>query len=169
MKESHPEPVELLRLVQTFFPEAKPYLQSGLGLEWDGFLGAMKLADYAADYSCDPFREPGSPDFGLARIGGFEGDDAAVYRRLLSHARLAPSGRVVVIPEGLTTNGGMSATCQPFVCAAESASDRLREHPCLGRALEMIFIFESGEALLVDHDYRVHWARSKINQPRVLR
>lgn len=164
MKGIDPAFIEAARLAKKFFPESKAFIQENVGLAWDAFLGAMRVADYWADYSCDPFRQPSDPDLGLAHKGGLEGDDAAVYVRLLSHAEMAPSGRAVVVLDAIGAQGWSLEECPPFICDSRMVAERLREVVCFGQSRDIIFAFESGEALLVDHDERVHWARSKINR-----
>lgn len=164
MKGADPAFVETARLVRKFFPESTAYIPNNVGLDWDLFLGAMMTANYAADYSCYAFRNPTNPDLGLAQSGGLEGEEDVVYSRLLSHAKLTPSGRAVVIPDALSLKGWSIEECPPFVCAAPTVPQRISEIACFGQSHDTIFVFESGEALLVDHDERVHWARSNVNQ-----
>lgn len=155
---------EAARLVRKFFPESKAYIPEDAGLDWDAFLGAMMIADYASDFSCYPLRNSTDPDQGLAQSGGLNGEERVIYSRLLSHANLTPSGRAVVIPDAINAKGWSSEECPPFVCASHTVPQRISEFACFGQSRDAIFVFESGEALLVDHDDRVHWARSKVNR-----
>jgi hypothetical protein len=164
MKRNDRALIQAARHARKFFPEAKSFEFADVGLDWDTFLGAMMVANYAADYSCDPFRNPSDPDLGLAAKGGLDGNDGEIYIRLLSHSGIRPSGRAVVIPNTIEASGLSAQDCLPFVCASQEVAGRLDEMECFGRSLETIIVFESGEALLVDHDDRVHWARSKVNR-----
>jgi hypothetical protein len=163
MRGDDPQFVEAARLVTKFFPESSGFI-SDIGLCWDAFVGAMMVANYAADHSCYPFRNPSDPDLGLATKGGLDGADEDVYARLMSHAGLAPFGRAVVILDAIGTDGWSAEECPPFVCDSRIVPQRLHEIICFGQSRDTIFVFESGEALLVDHDERVHWARSKMNR-----
>lgn len=164
MKGNDPEFVEAARLVRKFFPESNACNPVVAGLDWDAFLGAMMTANFEADYSCCPFRNPTDPDLGLAQKGGLAGDDGDVYLRLLSHAKLTPSGRAVVILDAIGDSGWSTEDCPPFVCASKTVPQRISEIACFGQSRDTLFVFESGEAMLVDHDERVHWARSMINR-----
>ena len=164
MKGNDPEFLEAARLVRKFFPESTSFIPEGIGLEWDSFLGGMITANYEADYSCDQFRNSTDPDQGLAEKGGLDGDEGEVYLRLLSHAKMTPTGRAVVILDAIGVSGWSTEECQPFICASPTVPKRIREIACFGQSRDTIFVFESGEALLVDHDNRVHWARSNVNK-----
>ena len=164
MNGNDPAFIEAVRLAKKFFPESKAFIAPNAGLDWDAFLGAMMNANYSADHSCYTFRNPSDPDLGLANKGGLDGDDADIYVRLLSHAELIPSGRAIVILDGIGAQGWSTEECLPFVCDSSTVPQRLHEITCFGQSRDTIFVFESGEALLVDHDDRVHWARSKVNQ-----
>ena len=133
-------------------------------MNWDAFLGAMMVADYSADYSCYPFRDSTDPDLGLASAGGLDGDADDVYRRLLDHASLMPKGRAIVVLDAIGRTGHSTEECRPFVSHSRTVPDRLKEILCFGQSRDTIFIFESGSAILVDHDDRVHWAQSRIRQ-----
>lgn len=152
---------EAERLVRKFFPESQAFLHTGVGLHWEAILGAMMAADYKADHSCDPFRSADAPNLGLAEKGGVEGNDSDVYRRLLEHTQLQPTGRAVVIPDGIGATGWSDEQCLPFVCDAACVPERLDEESCSDPSRDTIFVYESGEALMVDHDQRIHWARTK--------
>lgn len=163
MKGNDPAFVEASRLVKKFFPESTSFI-SEVGLEWNAFLGAMKTADYEADYSCYPFRNSTEPDLGLAQKGGLNGEEDEVYLRLLSHAKFTPLGRAVVILDATGNEGWSTEQCLPFICASHAVPQRISEIACFGQSRDTIFVFESGEAILVDHDERVHWARSIVSQ-----
>jgi len=159
-----PEFIEAIRLAAKFFPESRCCLSPKTGFDWHIFLGAMMSAEYSADYSCDPLREPTDPDGGLARRGGLNGDDAEIYERLLQHTSIDPRGRAVVVPDGIGKTDFSVEECRPFVCHSHALPERLRESACFGQARDVIFVFETGSAILVDHDDRVHWAHSRTRQ-----
>jgi hypothetical protein len=161
MKGDDPEFREATRLIHKFFPEAKDWIPAEVGLDWDAFLGSMQSVDYTADYSCYPFRTPTDPDRGLAEQGGLDGRQSEVYRRLLKQADWNPQGRAVVVPDALGRTGWSLEECPPFVCAAESVPERLDEIEFFHQSRDALIVFESGETLLIDHDNRVHWARSR--------
>ncbi len=167
MRGDDPEFVEATRLALKFFPESRAFLTSETGLDWDAFLGAMMAADYNADYSCYPFRESSDPDLGLASKGGLDGDDDVVYRRMLGHAGIAPQGRAIVVLDAIGQTGHSTEDCRPFVCHSRTVPARLNEIACFGQSRDTIFIFECGMALLVDHDDRVHWSRSRMKAATV--
>lgn len=165
MKGDDPEFVLAHRLAVKFFPESKAFLP-GQGLHWDAFLGAMMRAEYAVDSSCSAVRKPANPDLGLAAKGGLQGRDDEIYQRLLAHAAISPTGRAVIVPDAIGIQGWSTEECPPFVCDSQTVPTRLRGATCFGSARDTLFIFESGEAMLLDHDERFHWARSRINRPR---
>lgn len=164
MQGDDPEFLEALRLIQKFFPESKSWLTEDVGLDWDSFVGAMQAADYAADYSCDAFRQPSAPVLGLSEQGGLQGRASEVFQRLLLHTGMKPAGRAVVVPDAIGHTGWSREECLPFICAAQTIPERLDEITFFGQSRDSLFVFESGEALLIDHHERVHWARSRINQ-----
>ena len=163
MKGNDPAVVEAARLVRKFFPESRSFISEEVGLDCDAFLGAMMTAHYEADYSCYPFRTQTDPDKGLSQAGGLDGRDDEIYLRLLSHAKLNPAGRAVVILDAIGVQGWSAEECPPFVCDSSMVAQRISEICCFGQSRDTIFVFESGEVLLIDHDERVHWARSKPN------
>jgi len=150
MTSDAPEFLEAIRLIRKFFPESQRFISEETGLAWDAFVGAMMAADYHCDHSCDALRNFGAPDLGLATRGGLSGGDAEIYLRLLAHAGFAPTGRAV-------------EKCLPSVCHSRSVAARLRETPSFSLGTrDTLFVFESGEALLIDHDERVHWSKSHL-------
>ena len=164
MRGDDPEFIEATRLALKFFPESRAFISSDTGLDWDPFLGAMMAANYNADYSCYPFRDPTDPDLGLASKGGLDGDAGDVYLRLLDHTSLAPNGRAIAVLDAIGRSGHSTEECRPFVSHSRTLPDRLKEIPCFGQSRDTIFIFESGSAILIDHDDRVHWAQSRIRK-----
>ncbi len=164
MKGDDPEFIEATRLTLKFFPESRGFISSDTGLDWDSFLGAMMIADYRADYSCYPFRDTADPDLGLASKGGLDGDANDVYIRLLEHTSLMPNGRAIVVLDAIGRTGNSTEECPPFVSHCRTVPDRLKGTACFGLSRDTIFIFESGSAILIDHDDRVHWAQSRIRQ-----
>lgn len=164
MKGNNPKFIDAIALAMEFFPESVPFIGPSVGFQWDAFLGAMKMAHYEADYSCYPFRNLADPDRGLAAKGGLNGTDAAVYSRLLAHVELCAKGRVIVVPDALGLEGWSDEECLPFVCDSQSIREQIDRQSCFATSRDTIIVFESGEAILVDHDERVHWARSRINE-----
>jgi hypothetical protein len=166
MKGSDPEFLEATRLVLKFFPEARGFLQMEDGIDCDRFLGAMMTAIYEADYSCFPFRGSADPNGGLAVAGGFDGGDAEIYLRLLAHTKIEPKGRAVVIPDAIGANSWSHEERRPFVCHSRAVPERLREIQVFDGCSDSLFVFESSEAILVDHDDRIYWARSRMRSRR---
>jgi len=163
MQGNDPEFLEAVRLARKFFPESKGYISDQTGMDWDSFLGAMLAAEYQADHSCDSFPAPSSPDLGLANKGGLSGDEAEVYQRLLEHTGFSPQGRAVIVFDAIGLTGWSLEECLPIVCLSSTMPERLRDQNCFEQGhRDMIFIYESGEAILIDHDDRVHWAKSRI-------
>lgn len=162
-----PEFVEAVRLARKFFPEAVSFAHSDVGLDWNAFLGSMMTADYSVDCSCDALRRESDPDLGFAGTGGFDGSDEDVYARILAHTSIVPSGRAIVVPDAIGFQEWSKETCPPFVCDSRRVPERLREIQCFESSRNTLFVFESGDALLIDHDQRIHWARSRINQRQV--
>lgn len=156
--------LEAIRLIRKFFPEAASFICDETGTAWELVLEAMQTADYHADYSCDPFRRSTDPDLGLAHQGGLEGLDDEVYERLLLHTVVNPEGRVVVLPDAISAGDWSYDPCLPFVCHSSKVSRRLCEASCFAGDRNTVFVFENGHALLVDHDGRVHWSRSRIRR-----
>lgn len=164
MNGDDPEFIEATRLAVAFFPEARGFLSTDTGMNWDSFLGAMMTADFNADYSCYTFRSESDPDLGLAAKGGLDGNDDDIYERLLAHTHVVPQGRAVVVLDAIGNTDYSTEDCRPFVCHSRAVPERLREITCFGQSRDTIFIFESGSAILIDHDDRVHWARSRIRK-----
>jgi hypothetical protein len=163
MQGDDPQFLEAVRLARKFFPESKGYIFDETGMDWDSFGLAMQTADYQADYSCDPFRHPTSPDLGLLKKGGLDGDEAEVYQRLLEHTGFTPQGRALIVFDAIGLEGWSLDACLPIACHSSTVPERLKDQNCFKQGhREMIFIYESGEAILIDHDNRVHWAKSRI-------
>lgn len=164
MNKEAPELLEATRLALKFFPEAKAFILIETGLAWEPFLSAMMVADYHADFSCDPYRRDTDPDLGFARRGGMEGTDGEVYTRLLRHTGLKPAGRAVVVPDAIGQGGRSTENCLSFVCHSNRVPERLAEAPCFGLGQDTLLVFENGLALLFDHDLRIHWAKSRVRE-----
>ena len=169
MKWNDPEFLEAIRLIRKFFPESKAVISNDLGLHWDVFLSAMKLADWSEDSSCDPFCRTTTPEMTLAQVGGMDGTEAEIYDRLLGLSGFSPMGRAAVVPDTLGW-GESSEDRLPFVCAAAKLGERLREiddsespRYVFGTgSSDTLVVFESGEALLANHDERFFWAKSRL-------
>ncbi len=166
-----PEVMEALRLINKFFPESKGFLTNETGIGIWNFISAMKLAEFGADFSCEPYGVPPGPDLGLSQKGGLDGDVKAVFARLLDHAGFSPSGRCVIIPDALGYKGWSQENLKPIVCHHKMAAQRIDELEfCLfDHSHDSLFIFESGEALAVDHDNRVYWAKSSQGKNKGLK
>ena len=161
-----PEFIEAIRLARQFFPESRGFISTETGIDWDSFLGAMMTADYQFDHSCDPFSAATIPASSLASKGALDGESDDVYLRLLDHSAVVPLGRAVVIPDAIGLGDHSTENCLPFVCHSRTVSERLRGGAYFSGSRDTIFIFESGSAILVDHDDRVHWACSRIRSWR---
>jgi len=46
---------EALRLLQKFFPEAKPFISEEQGIKTEGLLQAMETVGLKTDFSCNPY------------------------------------------------------------------------------------------------------------------
>jgi len=165
-----PPNIEATRLVRKFFPESRATIQEGRRFGVYDLVTAMSWGnDYHADFSCEPIPYLENPhDLGLAKRGGVEDDDEVVYLRLLEHSGFSPSGRVIIFPDDFPAEGRV-----PFVCHSRTALDRIREFEnnsqltSLCRLFfdgcsDIIFVYESGEAMVLDHDQRFFWAKSKL-------
>lgn len=163
MKGNDPEFLAAARTIREIFPESKGHITDSVGLDPDAFLGAMQIAYYSADYSCCVFRLPTDPDLGLALKGGLHGSDFDVVIRLLTHAGISPRGQVVIIPDAIGRNNWSTEDRPPFICNMQELGLVFSQANCFRGTNDTILVFGSGEAILVDHDDRVHWARSKQN------
>lgn len=164
-----PEIVETRRLIRKFFPEscATVHLDRPMGV-YD-LVTAMSWAIHFEDFSCEPAPYLESPpDLGLKDRGGVWGDDESIYERLLKHTGFLPAGRVVIIPDDCCTWGRT-----PIVCHSRTAIERVREFSetysgdsqCkqfFDNISDIMFVYESGEAMVLDHDQRFFWAKSKL-------
>ncbi|MEM7557835.1 MAG: hypothetical protein AAF394_01805 [Planctomycetota bacterium] len=161
---------ETRRLIRKFFPESRATVHLDRTTRVDDLVTAMSWTTYFEDFSCEgaPYlRSP--PDLGLRNRGGvWDDDDAGIYQRLLAHTAFSPSGRVLMMPDDTGTSGRT-----PVVCHSTVATDRIREFPdsysgdsqCkqfFDNISDIIFVFESGEAMVLDHDQRFFWAKSKL-------
>jgi hypothetical protein len=75
-----------------------------------------------------------------------------------------PQGRVVVVPDALNVNTISRENCLPFVCLAQTLPIRLsepRSSDLFNNCHDSLLVYESGEAIAIDHDERLFWARSK--------
>ncbi|MEN7552006.1 hypothetical protein AAG747_29090 [Rapidithrix thailandica] len=156
---------EALRLIHKFFPESRSVFSKERGMDIYNFVAAMKFCDCKLDVSCDPFGIPSKPDLGLNKKGGFNGEYDIIFERLLNHANFLPSGRCVIIPDTINENAWSKHPVIPIVCDWKMAGQRIKELESgdLFRAtsFDSLFVFESGEAMGVDHDNRFFWAKSK--------
>ena len=134
-------------------------------ISWDGLADGLAIAGACVDCSCDPTRRSTDPPLGsLSAAGGLDGDAATVLRRILEFAKFTPTGRAIVIPDA----GAIKADARPFVCSSGRLPDRLAEldrtFPVFdGSSYDRIFVFESGEAFIVNHDLCLLWAKSSAH------
>ena len=163
MDSSSPQTIEVCRLVRKFFPESKATIQLERRFGVYDLVTAMSWGSgYHADFSCEasPYLET-PPDLGLATRGGVWDDDGAIYLRLLEHAEFSPSGRVIIFPDDFPYDGR-----EPFVCHSRTALDRIREFESatcfFDNCSDIMFVYESGEAMILDHDQRFFWSKSKL-------
>lgn len=182
MNNSKNEYDEACRLAFKFFPEASRICQKEKGLYWQDFLLAMNSADLSLDWSCDPY-SPGNcssmrefheeykikSEAMFSSTGGFEGTDEDIYCRLLEHIGLSPSGRVIVISEATSRDYWPQKGHFILICDSSRIPERFREmedspetKSCFISGDDALFVFESGSAILIDHDERIFWANSKI-------
>ncbi|WP_166832111.1 hypothetical protein [Thalassoroseus pseudoceratinae] len=165
-----PEVAETRRLIRKFFPESRATVHLDRPMGVYDLVTAMSWAtDYFADFSCEPnpyLEAP--PDLGLEDRGGVWDDDDSIYKRLLEHTGFSPTGRVVIIPDDYCT---FDRT--PIVCHSRTAIQRVREFSAtysgdskckcfFDNLSDIIFVYESGEAMVLDHDQRFFWAKSKL-------
>jgi hypothetical protein len=163
---------EAVRLIHKFFPESRSVFlvesrkgRSRIGIDF--FIEAMVFCGLKSDFSSGVQIPPG-PDLGLDKKGGFQGEYDEVLDRLLSHTNFSPSGRAVIIPDVTGQRAWSRCRETPFVCDCKMAGHRLvdldSEHMFLGTSYDSLIVFESGEALAIDHDNRFFWAKSKKNR-----
>jgi len=161
MKWNDPQFIEAIRLIRKFFPESKGYVYQGKPLSIESLISTMKLVDLKMDFSGDPIGIPEGPKLGFYESGGFNGSDDEIYKRILRHTKLSPSGRAVIVPDAVIYS---DENVQPFVCHSGSVPSRLREADNIfNNGNDSLFVYESGEVLAVDHYNRLFWAKSKIN------
>ena len=154
-------------MVNKFFPESKGYVSKETGLDFGNFILAMKLGNFNCDYSCEVYGIPPGPDLGLAHKGGFDGEYGTVYLRLLEHANFHPEGRCIIVPDVLGFNYGSHTLEKPFICDQKMVGVRLEElDNFFDESCDILIVFESGEALAIDHDHRFFWSKSKINNAK---
>ncbi|KXX67852.1 hypothetical protein [Flammeovirga sp. SJP92] len=157
---------ESIRLIHKYFPESKSTFTKELGIGIYNFITSMKFCDFNLDLSCT---HGGSvQEFELSEKGGFIGDNDKVYQRLLLHSGFKPEGRCVIIPDVVSENDWESYSVIPIICDSDMVGRRLLELETDsnyeifdGSSFDTLFVFESGEAMGVDHDNRFFWAKSK--------
>lgn len=161
--------LEIVRLTNKFFPESKGYISNETGLSFWDFISAMKSGFFQCDYSCEPFGVPPGPDLGLSKKGGFQGDDQSIYSRLLEHANFHPDGRCIIVYDALGLKGWSTNYIRPIICSHKMVGQRIEEFDSFfDEYSDSLFIFESGEAMAIDHDLRFFWSKSKQVQAKNL-
>ena len=157
--------LEALRLIRQFFPEAKATLQSHIGVDFYAFLQAMQYTSLQQDSSCNVFRHSIESVGQWANLGGFSGTNVEIYTRLLAYTGFKPHGRVVVVPDALSIRSVSLDHCPPFICLAQTLPMRLSEassNVTFGSShRDTLLVYESGEAIAIDHDDRLFWTKSK--------
>ena len=167
---------EARRLIEKFFPESVGLIPDGSVISFVGMLNAMDRAGLCFDASCDPFASlhfshimRPEQDESFASRGGFSGASfGGVYERILDHTGISPSGRIVLIPDNHVTVG----TPYCLICDVGRAVQRVEELE--GRHVWHVFdgsndtliVYESGEAIAIDHDRRLWWATSRMRVRR---
>lgn len=161
IKECTPETLEAVRLINKFFPESKGFINAEQGIQVYEFVRAMKLTNPQQDFSCDSHNTiPQNISPSLEDKGGFCGDAETILARLLEHSGFTPSGRCLIIPDALG-KGSSDVKYNPIVCDCKKLTERVEELDCMfDNMSDSIFVFESGEAFVVDHDLRFFWAKS---------
>lgn len=158
---------EALRLINKFFPETKGIFSKENGVNVHNFINSMRLCDLKLDVSCDPFGMPSEPNLGLNRKGGFRGEYDIIFERLLEHANFSPIGRCVLILDIIPKIHWSAYSILPIVCDSKKVSERINEFNSsdffMGTSFDTLFVYESGEAMLIDHDNRFYWAKSLRN------
>lgn len=154
--------LEVIRLVNLFFPESKGYISKYQIVSIQNIL-SIPSKNLQTDFSCDYFGIISGTHSELKKIGGFEGSNDEIYARIIKYTSLDPQGRVLVIPDALckicTENN------QPFVCDISNLPTRLNEDDCFfDESHDRILLFESGEVICIDHDLRLFWTSSKIRR-----
>lgn len=157
-----PDFVEAIRLINKFFPESVGYVNASAGISIYKMVESMEIADLNPASPFAPFVIPPGAESG--EIPGFEGGNEEIYLRLIEHAGFFPSGRAVVVPDALG-KGWSLENLRPFVCKVETLPLRLHELADFFDGMhDSILVFESGEAICVDHDLRVFCAQSRIRK-----
>jgi hypothetical protein len=161
IKECTPETLEAVRLMNKFFPESKGFVNTEQGIYVYEFVSAMKLTNFQQDFSCDPYNIIPQNIFpSLKDKGGFDGDTEAIIARLLEHSGFSPAGRCLIIPDA-RGKGSSDTKYNPIVCDYKKVAQRVEELDCIFDDIcDSIFVFENGEAFVVDHDLRFFWAKS---------
>ena len=80
----------------------------------------------------------------------------------IADTNFAPVGRTVVVPDIMGKGGWTTEKVSPFVCAFETVGQRIQEFGFFffEASRDKLFVFESGELILIDHDNRIFWAKS---------
>lgn len=166
LKHSYQKYQEALRLIHKFFPESKAGFSEDYGMGIHHFLQSSHFCDWKEDFSCDPFSTPPLPNVGLLKKGGFEGKYDIVFNRLLQHANFHPNGRCICIPDTIDKGGWENSSTPPIICNWETMGERLSELEDTelfdASSFDTLFVFESGEAMIIDHDNRFFWGCSKM-------
>ncbi|MEL6342163.1 MAG: hypothetical protein AAFV53_03460 [Myxococcota bacterium] len=121
-------------------------------------INAMFFVNIARDYSCEAFGiPPGFRGTLASKIWSENSSNVDLFKIFLEHTSFLPSGRMVFVFSGFWDPTHL-------ICHTRTASQRLKELEddgiYLDSAEDCLFVFESGEAIVSDHDNRLFWARS---------
>jgi len=86
------------------------------------------------------------------------GKDVEIYARSLKRTGFQPSGRAVVLPDV----ENWEESVRPFICAASTVPSRIKDAaPFFIGVQDALFIYGSGQMMLIDHHDRLLWSISK--------
>ena len=157
-----------IRLIHKFFPESKSNFSKESGIGIYNFFDSVKYCNFYSDFSCDPHSIPSAPDLGLSSKGGFDGSFEEIMNRLLDQAGFSPSGRCVFIPDVISESIWHKYRESPIICDWKKVPERIwdlnSDEVFNASSYDSLFVYESGEAMGVDHDNRFFWAKSFANR-----
>ena len=91
-----------------------------------------------------------------------------ILDRLIKYTETKPKGRVVIVPDCVTSS---MEDRKPFVCHSNSLIQRIKEFDedpdglyIFDGSSDIIIVFESGEAFVIDHDQRFYWSKARQNE-----
>ena len=160
---------ECRRLIRKCYPDCTATVHVNKPMCAYALVTAMSWGLHDTDYSCEacPRETRSASDKDLASQGGvWDNDDSTIYQRLLDRAGFSPTGRAVILPDDYCTFGRA-----PIVCDSRTASERVFEFSdknagdaqcsvLFDNISDIVFVYESGEAMVLDHDQRFFWGKS---------